>query len=288
MGVRPSCGRIVPSTFVRCGSWTIEGQTPLADKWRLHLTNEAWQPLICKGWTALSTLKYEDGGHPSSVRSGGHLSFKRDVFVLPKCIRNQLAGATNERCTDSSDRSHQVKEPQSDQAKTMGSGIRNQSADATTESHSDVEKGKRQSDQDDEVEDAPGRSAILDEAFGFGGDQEDDEIDKFLRSEHLNEALEDEFGQEVATLSGKVSRSVMKLNFIFFNFERGLNEEEFVAVDVGLCDAAIFIIIVCCSGFELAFVRTNSSSRCGTIGMEVNIGQDSITNFERQGKQGSK
>ena len=28
--------------------------------------------------------------------------------------------------------------------------------------------------KDDEIKDAPGRSAILDEAFGFGGDQEDD------------------------------------------------------------------------------------------------------------------
>jgi len=73
-----------------------------------------------------------------------------------------------------------------------------------------------------------------------------------------------------------------------FNFERGVNEEEVVAVDVRLCGASISIIIVCCNGFELASSRTNSSSRCGNIGMEVNIGQSKMDNVERQEKEGSK
>ncbi|KAE8037623.1 hypothetical protein FH972_010197 [Carpinus fangiana] len=65
----------------------------------------------------------------------------------------------------------------------------------------------------------------------------------------------------------------MDSNFIDFNFERGVDEEEPIVVGVGLCGAAIFIIIVCCSSFELVFARTNSLSRCGNIGMDVNIGQ---------------
>jgi hypothetical protein len=58
-----------------------------------------------------------------------------------------------------------------------------------------------------------------------------------------------------------------------FNFERGVNEEEVVVVDVGLCGAAIFIIIISCSSFQLAHLSSNCPSRCGNIGMEVNIGQ---------------
>jgi hypothetical protein len=73
-----------------------------------------------------------------------------------------------------------------------------------------------------------------------------------------------------------------------FNFERGVDEEDVVATDIGLCGVAIFIIIVCCSGFQLVFLKNNSSSRCGNIGMEVNIGQNLISNFERRGKEGSE
>jgi hypothetical protein len=81
----------------------------------------------------------------------------------------------------------------------------------------------------------------------------------------------------------------MESRSIDFNFERGIDEEEAFAIDVGLCSAPIFIIIVCCSGFQLAFLRTNCSSRCGNVGMEVNIGQFKINNCERRGgKEGSK
>ncbi|GLT55773.1 hypothetical protein SLA2020_288650 [Shorea laevis] len=80
----------------------------------------------------------------------------------------------------------------------------------------------------------------------------------------------------------------MESSSIDFNFERGVDEEEAVAVDVGLCGAAIFIIIVCCTGFQLAFFSHNRSSRCGNIGMEVNIGKFQIHNLERQGNEGSK
>jgi hypothetical protein len=73
----------------------------------------------------------------------------------------------------------------------------------------------------------------------------------------------------------------MDFSFIHFNFEREVDEEEVIVVDVGLCCAAIFIIIVCCSGFKLAFHKTNSPSRCGKVGMEVNIQQFQICNVER-------
>jgi hypothetical protein len=80
----------------------------------------------------------------------------------------------------------------------------------------------------------------------------------------------------------------MESRLIDLNFERGVDEEEDIAVDVGLCGAPIFIIIVCCSGFQLALQKNNFSSRCGNVGMEVNIGQYEIRNFERQGKEGCK
>jgi hypothetical protein len=64
----------------------------------------------------------------------------------------------------------------------------------------------------------------------------------------------------------------MERSIKHFNFEKGEDEKEVVTVDIGLCGVAIFIIIVCCSGFQLVFSRTNFS-RCGNIGMEVNIGQ---------------
>jgi hypothetical protein len=80
----------------------------------------------------------------------------------------------------------------------------------------------------------------------------------------------------------------MKDSVIDFNFERGVNEEKVVAVDVGLCGAAIFIIIVCCSGFELASSRYNSSSRCGNIGMEVNIGQSRSLILKDEERKGVK
>jgi len=51
--------------------------------------------------------------------------------------------------------------------------------------------------------------------------------------------------REVRLCSGKVSRSVIEYSFIDFNFERGMDEEEAIVVDVGLCSATIFIIIVC-------------------------------------------
>jgi len=73
-----------------------------------------------------------------------------------------------------------------------------------------------------------------------------------------------------------------------FNFERGVDEEDVVAADIGLCGVAIFIIIVRCSGFQLVFFRCNCSSRCGNIGMEVNIGDPLISNSERRGKEGSE
>jgi hypothetical protein len=79
----------------------------------------------------------------------------------------------------------------------------------------------------------------------------------------------------------------MKCSVKPFNFEREVDEEEVVDVDVGLCGVAIFIIIVCCSGFQLVFSRYNRSSRCGNIGMEVNIGQFTISKCERRGKEGS-
>jgi hypothetical protein len=73
-----------------------------------------------------------------------------------------------------------------------------------------------------------------------------------------------------------------------FNFERGVDEEELVAIDVGLWGTAIFIIIVCCSGFQLVLSRSKSSSRCGNIGMEVNIGHLEILTSERRGKDVSE
>ncbi|PON46649.1 hypothetical protein TorRG33x02_325490 [Trema orientale] len=41
--------------------------------------------------------------------------------------------------------------------------------------------------------------------------------------------------------------------------------------------------IVCCSGFQLVFFSTSSSSRHGNRGMEVRLGQSSTTNLERRG-----
>ncbi|KAE8038728.1 hypothetical protein FH972_011206 [Carpinus fangiana] len=42
------------------------------------------------------------------------------------------------------------------------------------------------------------------------------------------------------------------------------------------------------SGFELALERINFSSRCGNIGMEVNLGQNEMDNVERRGNEGRK
>jgi hypothetical protein len=64
--------------------------------------------------------------------------------------------------------------------------------------------------------------------------------------------------------------------------------EEAIALDIGLFGVVIFIIIVCCTSFKLAFNKTNCPSRCGNIATEVNLGQPVIFNSERQGNEGSR